>query len=225
MRYEIKGGAFPVVVCELADGEQMITEKGSMVWMSPNMQMDTRGGGLGKIFSKAFSGESMFQNIYTARGAGMIAFGSSFPGQIKAVTIAPGQDMILQKTAFLAAEPGVELSIHFNKKLGTGLFGGEGFIMQRLSGSGVAFAEIDGELVEYELREGQQIVVDTGNVAGFTAGVKMEIQQVPGMKNKLLGGEGLFNTLLTGPGRVWLQTMPISSVAASIRPYIPTGNG
>ncbi|WP_286147965.1 TIGR00266 family protein [Neopoerus faecalis] len=225
MRYEIKGGAFPVVVCELADGEQMITEKGSMVWMSPNMQMDTRGGGLGKIFSKAFSGESMFQNIYTARGAGMIAFGSSFPGQIKAVTIAPGQDMILQKTAFLAAEPGVELSIHFNKKLGTGLFGGEGFIMQRLSGSGVAFAEIDGELVEYELREGQQIVADTGNVAGFTAGVKMEIQQVPGMKNKLLGGEGLFNTLLTGPGRVWLQTMPISSVAASIRPYIPTGNG
>ena len=225
MRYEIKGGAFPVVVCELADGEQMITEKGSMVWMSPNMQMDTRGGGLGKIFSKAFSGESMFQNIYTARGAGMIAFGSSFPGQIKAVTIAPGQDMILQKTAFLAAEPGVELSIHFNKKLGTGLFGGEGFIMQRLSGSGVAFAEIDGELVEYELREGQQIVADTGNGAGFTAGVKMEIQQVPGMKNKLLGGEGLFNTLLTGPGRVWLQTMPISSVAASIRPYIPTGNG
>ena len=225
MRYEIKGGAFPVVVCELADGEQMITEKGSMVWMSPNMQMDTRGGGLGKIFSKAFSGESMFQNIYTARGAGMIAFGSSFPGQIKAVTIAPGQDMILQKTAFLAAEPGVELSIHFNKKLGTGLFGGEGFIMQRLSGSGVAFAEIDGELVEYELREGQQIVADTGNVAGFTDGVKMEIQQVPGMKNKLLGGEGLFNTLLTGPGRVWLQTMPISSVAASIRPYIPTGNG
>ena len=223
MRYEIKGGAFPVVVCELADGEQMITEKGSMVWMSPNMQMDTRGGGLGKMFSKAFSGESIFQNIYTAPG--MIAFGSSFPGQIKAVTIAPGQDMILQKTAFLAAEPGVELSIHFNKKLGTGLFGGEGFIMQRLSGSGVAFAEIDGELVEYELREGQQIVADTGNVAGFTAGVKMEIQQVPGMKNKLLGGEGLFNTLLTGPGRVWLQTMPISSVAASIRPYIPTGNG
>ena len=186
------------------------------------MQMDTRGGGLGKIFSKAFSGESMFQNIYTARGAGMIAFGSSFPGQIKAVTIAPGQDMILQKTAFLAAEPGVELSIHFNKKLGTGLFGGEGFIMQRLSGSGVAFAEIDGELVEYELREGQQIVADTGNVAGFTAGVKMEIQQVPGMKNKLLGGEGLFNTLLTGPGRGWPQTMPISRVAASPRPFIPT---
>lgn len=225
MRYEIMGGAFPVVVCHLESGEQMITEKGSMVWMSPNMQMDTQGGGLGKMFSKAFSGESMFQNIYTAKGAGMIAFGSSFPGQIKAVSIGPGQEMIVQKSAFLAAEPGVELSVHFNKKLGVGLFGGEGFIMQRLSGSGMAFVEIDGELVEYELQPGQQIVVDTGNVAGFSVGVQMEIRQVPGMKNKLLGGEGLFNTVLTGPGRVWLQTMPICNVAASIRPYIPSGNG
>ena len=224
MQYEIKGGAFPVVICQLDSGEQMVTEKGSMVWMSPSMQMETKGGGLGRMFSKAFSGESMFQNVYTARGAGMIAFGSSFPGRILALTIAPGQEMIVQKSAFLAAQPGVELSIHFNKKLGVGLFGGEGFIMQRLSGRGVAFVEIDGELVEYELKAGEQLVVDTGNVAGFTEGVRMEIQQVPGMKNKLLGGEGLFNTLLTGPGRVWLQTMPISGVAASIRPYIPTGN-
>ena len=225
MRYEIKGGSFPVVVCTLSGGEQMITEKGSMVWMSPNMQMETRGGGLGKMFSRAFSGESMFQNIYTARGDGMIAFGSSFPGQIKALTIAPGREMILQKNAFLASEAGVELSIHFSQKLGAGLFGGEGFIMQRLSGSGTAFAEIDGELVEYELKPGQQLVVDTGNVAGFEPGVQMDIQQVPGLKNKLLGGEGLFNTVLTGPGRVWLQTMPISGVAAAIRPFIPTGNG
>ncbi len=225
MHYEIMGGAFPIVVCHLADGEKMITESGSMVWMSPNMQMETIGGGLGKMFSKAFSGESMFQNIYTARGNGMITFGSSFPGQIKPIAIRPGQDMILQKSSFLAAEPGVELSIHFNKKLGAGLFGGEGFIMQRLSGSGMAFAEIDGELVEYDLEPGQQIVVDTGNVAGFSAGVQMEIRQVPGLKNKLLGGEGLFNTVLTGPGRIWLQTMPISSVAYAIRPFIPTGNG
>ena len=224
MQYEIKGGAFPVVICQLESGEQMVTEKGSMVWMSPSMQMETKGGGLGRMFSKAFSGESMFQNVYTARGAGMIAFGSSFPGRILALTIAPGQEMIVQKSAFLAAQPGVELSIHFNKRLGVGLFGGEGFIMQRLRGRGVAFVEIDGELVEYELKAGEQLVVDTGNVAGFTEGVRMEIQQVPGMKNKLLGGEGLFNTLLTGPGRVWLQTMPISGVAASILPYIPSGN-
>lgn len=226
MRYEIKGGNFPVVVCNLENGEQMITEKGSMVWMSPNMQMETHGGGLGRMFSKAFSGESMFQNTYTAKGGpGMIAFGSSFPGQIKAISIAPGQEMILQKSAFLAAESGVNLSVHFNKKLGAGFFGGEGFIMQRLSGQGMAFVEIDGELVEYELKPGQQIIVDTGNVAGFTQGVQMDIRQVPGVKNMLLGGEGLFNTVLTGPGRVWLQTMPICNVAASIRPYIPTGNG
>lgn len=224
MKYEIKGGSFPVVTCELENGEQMITEKGSMVWMSPNMQMETKGGGLGKMFSKAFSGESMFQNVYTAKGAGMITFGSSFPGQIKAINIAPGDEMILQKSAFLAAEAGVELSVHFSKKLGAGFFGGEGFIMQRLSGSGVAFVEIDGELMEYELGVGEQLVVDTGNVAGFTVGVNMEIQQVPGIKNKLFGGEGIFNTVLTGPGKVWLQTMPICNVAASIRPYIPTGN-
>lgn len=224
MRYEIKGGVFPVVVCSLENGEKMITERGSMVWMTPNMKMETQGGGIGKMFSKAFSGESMFQNIYTAQGPGMITFGSSFPGKIIPLDIRPGQDIILQKKAFLASEASVELSIHFNKKLGAGFFGGEGFIMQRLSGNGTAFAEIDGELVEYNLGPGEQLIVDTGNVAGFSTGVKMEIRQVPGLKNKLLGGEGLFNTLLTGPGKVWLQTMPISGVADAIKPYIPTGN-
>ena len=225
MKYEIKGGVFPVVVCTLSSGERMITEKGSMVWMSPNMEMETRGGGLGKMFSKALSGESMFQYIYTARGDGVIAFGSSFPGRIMPLEIAPGKEMILQKNAFLASEAGVELSVHFSQKLGAGLFGGEGFIMQRLSGSGTAFVEIDGELVEYDLAPGQQIVVDTGNVAGFAPTVSMEIRQVAGLKNKFLGGEGFFNTLLTGPGRIWLQTMPLPNVAMAIRPYIPTGNG
>ncbi|HIX91028.1 MAG TPA: TIGR00266 family protein [Candidatus Agathobaculum pullicola] len=225
MQYELKGGAFPVVVCQLADGEKMITEKGSMVWMTPNMQMETTGGGLGKMFSKAFSGESMFQNIYTARGAGMIAFGSSFPGRILTLEVGPGREFILQKTAFLASEAGVQLSIHFNKKLGAGLFGGEGFIMQRLSGSGTAFVEVDGELVEYTLASGQQMVVDTGNVLGFDSSVSIDIQQVKGIKNKLLGGEGFFNTVLTGPGRIWLQTMPIIGVASAIQPYIVTGNG
>lgn len=223
MNYEIKGTPFPVVICKVADGERMITEKGAMVWMSSNMEMQTSGGGLGKMFSKAFSGESMLQNIYTAHGEGMITFGSCFPGRIVPLEIAPGREFILQKSAFLAATEGVELSIHFNKKLGAGFFGGEGFIMQRLSGSGTAFAEIDGELVEYTLAPGQKLIVDTGNVAGFEPGVSIDIQQVPGIKNKLFGGEGLFNTTLTGPGRVWLQTMPISNVAQSIRPFIPTG--
>ena len=216
MTYELKGGAFPVVVCQLADGEQMVTEKGSMVWMSPNMEMSTSGSGLGKMFSKVFSGESMFQNIYTARGAGMIAFGSSFPGRILPLTIQPGQDVILQKTAFLASETGVNLSVHFNKKMGTGFFGGEGFIMQKLTGSGVAFAEIDGDLVEYELAAGQQMIVDTGNVAGFEETVSIDAQMVKGVKNIMFGGEGVFNTVLTCPGRIWLQTMPISNLAAAV---------
>lgn len=224
MQYELKGGSFPVVVCQLADGERMITEKGSMVWMSPNMEMETSGGGLGKMFSKAFSGESMFQNIYTARGAGMIAFGSSFPGCILPLDIQPGKEYILQKQAFLAAEAGVELSIHFNKKLGAGFFGGEGFIMQRLSGRGAAFAEVDGELVEYTLAPGQSMIIDTGNVLGFESSVSIDIQQVKGLKNKLLGGEGFFNTVLTGPGRIWLQTMPVSGMASALRPYFSTGN-
>ena len=225
-KYEILGENLPVVVCELSPGESMITESGSMSWMSPNMKMETTtGGGMKKMLGRLVSGDSAFQNKFTAEGGdGIIAFASSFPGAIKALNISAGRSMIVQKSAFLASEEGVELSMHFQKKLGSGIFGGEGFIMQRLSGSGMAFAEIDGTLVEYDLQPGQQIVVDTGNVAGFTAGVQMEIRQVPGMKNKLLGGEGLFNTVLTGPGRIWLQTMPISGVAAALLPYIPTGN-
>ena len=225
MKYEIKGGNFPVVTCTLSSGEQMITEKGSMVWMSSNIEMETQGGGLGKMFSKAFSGESMFQNIYTARGEGMITFGSSFPGQIIPLQVSPGREMILQKSAFLASETGVNLSIFFNKKLGAGLFGGEGFIMQKISGQGIAFVEIDGELVEYDLKPGEALVVDTGNVAGFEATVSMDIRQVPGLKNKLLGGEGLFNTHLTGPGKVWLQTMPIVNVAMALKGFFPASKG
>ena len=225
MQYEIRGGNFPVVICQLQSGERMITEKGSMTWMTPNMQMETKGGGVGKMFSKAFSGESMFQNIYTAQGGpGMITFGSSFPGKIVPIEVKPGNDWILQKNAFLASEASVNLDIFFNKKFGAGLFGGEGFIMQRLSGSGIAFAEIDGELIEYELKAGQQMIIDTGYVAGFQDTVSIDIQQVKGMKNKLLGGEGFFNTVLTGPGRIWLQTMPIPGVAGAIQPYIVTAS-
>ncbi|MBR3158962.1 MAG: TIGR00266 family protein [Atopobiaceae bacterium] len=223
MQYEIKGGSFPVVICQLAAGEKMITESGSMTWMTPNMQMETKGGGARKMFSKALSGESIFQNIYTAQGGpGMIAFGSSFPGKIMPIQISPGQEWILQKRAFLASEEGVKLEVFFNKKAGAGFFGGEGFIMQKLSGSGMAFAEIDGELLEYRLERGQQLVVDTGYVAGFEKTVSIDIQQVAGMKNKLLGGEGFFNTVLTGPGRIWLQTMPISGVASALSAIIPS---
>ena len=204
----------------------MITEGGGMSWMSPNMLMETTtNGGIGKAFGRMFSGEKMFQNIYTAQGgSGMIAFASSFPGSIKAFEIAPGQEMIFQKSAFLAGEAGVQLSVFFNKKFSSGLFGGEGFIMQKISGLGIVFAEFDGHVVEYELQPGQQIVVDTGHLAAMTASCQMEIKSVPGVKNMLFGGEGLFNTVISGPGKVWLQTMPISNVAGILRPYLPSGS-
>lgn len=226
MRYQIQGETLPVVICELEAGERMITEGGAMSWMSPNMKMETTSnGGIGKAFGRAFSGEKMFQNIYTAQGGpGMIAFASSFPGSIRAFEISPGRDMIFQKSAFLASEDGVQLSMHFRKKLGSGLFGGEGFIMQKVSGQGIMFAEFDGHVVEYDLQPGQQIIIDTGHLAAMEATCNMDIQSVPGVKNMLFGGEGLFNTVITGPGKVWLQTMPISNVAGALRPYIPTGN-
>lgn len=223
MRYQIQGETLPVVICELEGGETMITE-GGMAWMSPNMKMETStNGGVGKAFGRMFSGEAMFQNNYTAvGGAGMIAFASSFPGSIRAFEISPGNEMVFQKSAFLAGEAGVDVSIFFNKKVGAGLFGGEGFIMQKFSGNGTVFAEFDGHVVEYELQAGQQIVVDTGHLAGMTASCKMEIRTVPGVKNMIFGGEGFFNTVVTGPGRIWLQTMPISNVAAVLRNYITT---
>ena len=173
------------------------------------------------MFGRAFSGESMFQNRYTARGNGMIAFASSMPGQIRAFEIGPGREIICQKSAFLASTAGVELSIHFNKKVGSGFFGGEGFIMQRLSGTGMAFVELDGYIKEYDLVQGQQIVINTGYLAAMESTVTMDIQTVPGLKNKLLGGEGFFNTRLTGPGKVWIQSMPVSNLASSIIPFIP----
>ena len=225
MRYSIEGEPLPVVICNLEQGEVMITESGAMSWMSPNMKMETTGGGIGKMFGRALSGESIFLNRYTAmNGNGMIAFASSFPGSIRAFDIVPGQDLIVQKSAFLAAVSSVDLSVFFQQRIGSGLFGGEGFIMQKVSGSGIAFAEFDGHVVEYELETGQQIVIDTGHLAAMSESCQMDIQTVPGLKNKFLGGEGLFNTVVTGPGKVWLQTMPVSNMAKALLPYIPTTN-
>ena len=224
MKYNIEGGPLPVVICELENGETMITEGGAMSWMSPNMQMETTtGGGLGRALGRMFAGEAVFMNRYTARGGqGLIAYASKLPGEIRAFDIRPGREIIVQKGGFLAAESGVELSVHFQKRIGSGFFGGEGFIMQRLSGSGTAFVELDGHIVAYDLGPGQAIVVDTGHLAAMEATCGMEVQTVQGAKNIFFGGEGLFNTVITGPGRVWLQTMPIVNVAKAIIPYIPS---
>lgn len=224
MQYSIEGAPLPVVICNLEANETMITEKGAMSWMSPNMKMETHGGGVGKMFGRMLSGESMFVNTYTAVGGkGLIAFASSFPGDIVAMEITPDKPMVCQKSAFLASTSGVELSIFFQKRIGSGLFGGEGFIMQKLSGNGVAFVEFDGSIKEYNLEAGQSIIVDTGYLAAMDATCSLEIQSVPGLKNMMFGGEGVFNTVVKGPGRVFLQTMPICQMAGSIRPYIPTG--
>ena len=223
MRSKIIGEPLPVVICDVEPNETLITEKGAMSWMSPNMIMETQGtGGFGKMMGRMFSGESMFQNKYTAQGGpGQIAFASSFPGSIKAIEITPGNDIIVQKSAFLASTSSVNLSVHFNKKVGSGLFGGEGFIMQRLSGQGTAFIEIDGYAVEYTLQQGEQIILDTGYLAMMDASCSVDIQSVGGLKNAFLGGEGIFNTVVTGPGKVLLQTMPINAVAGVIATFIP----
>ena len=222
MKYRIQGEPMPVVICELDAGESMITESGSMVWMSPNMQMQTNAGGFGKSIGRLFSGEKIFRNIYTAQGGpGMIAFASSFPGSIRAVEITPERPVVCQKSAFLASTAGVELSVHFQKRVSTGFFGGEGFIMQKLTGRGLAFLEIDGSAVEYDLNPGQQMIVDTGNLAVADASVQIDVKSVSGVKNVLFGGEGLFNTVVTGPGRVTLQTMPLSTFVGNISSYLP----
>ena len=226
MQYEIKGTPFPVVVCRLEPNETVCCQRGGMAWMSPNMQMSTNaGGGIGKMFSRAVSGESMFQNKYTAvGGVGEIAFASSVPGHILPVEISASRTIVAQKSAYLASSPDVDLSIFFQKKIGAGFFGGEGFIMQKLSGSGVAFLEIDGSIVEYDLAQNESILIDTGYLAAMDATCSVDIETVKGIGNALFGGEGFFNTRVSGPGHIWLQTMPISSIAGSIRPYIPTGN-
>ncbi|MBP9989254.1 MAG: TIGR00266 family protein [Ruminococcus sp.] len=225
MNYEIIGEPMPVVICKLEAGEKVISEGGSMSWMSPNMKMETSAGGFGKALGRMFSGEKMFQNIYTAmNGCGEIAFASSFPGAIRAVRITPETPVIAQKSAFLAAVGNVQLSVHFQKKIGSGLFGGEGFIMQKISGDGIAFIEIDGSAKEYVLSAGEQMIVDTGYLAMADESVNIDIQSIKGAKNVLFGGEGLFNTVLTGPGKITLQSMPMSQFISMIAARIPTRN-
>ena len=223
MRYEIKGEPLPVVLVYLEANEAIMCQKGGMAWMTPNMKMSTSTGGFGKAIGKMFSGESMFQNTYVAEGGpGMIAFASSVPGSIIPLDISQG-DMIVQKGGYLASQPSVELSVAFQKKFGAGFFGGEGFIMQRLHGTGMAFLEIDGYVVEYDLQAGQQMVIDTGYLAAMTGGCTMDIQTVKGLGNKLFGGEGFFNTVVTGPGKIYLQTMPINQLAGSLIGFMPRG--
>ncbi len=222
IRYEIEGGNLPVVICYPQSGQTLCSERGAMSWMSPNMVMNTNtGGGLKKMVGRLFSGESIFLNEYTAQnGDGFIAFASSFPGRIIPYQVTEGCGIIVQKRGFLAMEKGLDLSVYFQKKLGGGLFGGEGFIMQKISGNGMVFLEIDGYCKEYDLGVGESIVVDTGYLAAMTEGCTMDVETVKGVKNIFLGGEGLFLTRITGPGKVFLQSMPLMHTAEALTPYL-----
>ena len=221
MNYTIEGGSLPAVIISLNAGETIISEAGGRTWSrGPVVSESKAEGGIGKSIGRMFSGESLFMSKYTAQAPAEIAFSSSFPGRIIARELGPGQSIICQKSAFLCASYGVELAVHFQKKLGAGLAGGEGFIMQRVTGPGIVFLEVDGYCQEYDLMPGEQLICDTGVLAIMDETCQMDIQMVKGVKNMLFGGEGIFDTVITGPGKVYLQTMTIEKLASLMIPFL-----
>lgn len=221
MRYEIEGKVVPSVRVELSRGESVFTQKGGMFWQTEGIHMQTNTkGGIFKGIGRMFAGESLFMVTYSAKQDAYISFASNVPGSIVAVDVSQTR-YIIQKGAFLAAESSVELKTILNKKLSTGFFGGEGFILQGLMGYGTAFLEIDGDAVEIDLQSGQVIKVDSGNLVCFEESVRYEVETVKGVGNIFFGGEGLFLTKLTGPGKVILQTMNMNEFAMRIVPYVP----
>jgi uncharacterized protein (TIGR00266 family) len=225
--YRIDGTTLQVVTIELEPGEVIYSESGGMSWMTGNVEMKTHsGGGLGRMVKRAMSGESLFiTDFYVERSRGTVAFASEFPGKIIPFDLKPGESIIVQKDAFMCAEKSVDMDMHFRKKLGTGFFGGEGFIMQRITGPGLAFIEVDGEVVEYDLGPDQQLKVDTGHLAAMESTVDFDVTMLKGFRNILLGGEGLFLASVRGPGKVWLQTMPMSKLAAKVLQFMPASRG
>ncbi|MDD3164603.1 MAG: TIGR00266 family protein [Oscillospiraceae bacterium] len=224
MRYEIFGQPMPAVTLHLDQGESVYTQSGGMSWMTDRISMDTNmKGGLLKGLGRMFSGESLFMATYTAQAPEQsFTCASTFPGNIMALQLNGSVEYICQKSAFLCAQPTVELSAFVVKGMTGGFFGGEGFVLQRLHGQGLAFVELDGSLKEYDLQSGQRMKVDTGNVAIFESTVKYSAEMVSGFKNVLFGGEGLFLTTLEGPGKVWLQTMTLPGLAGRLVPYLPS---
>lgn len=223
MKYTINGTTMPVVEITLDKGESVFTESGGMAWMDEGIDMQTSGkGGLGKMLGRALAGESLFMTTYTAtREDQQIAFVPEMPGKVIPVELKAGQSLIAQRDAFMVAQEGVEMQMHFRRKLGAGLFGGEGFVMQKLTGPGTVFVEIGGEVVKRELARGEVLKVDPGHIAMMDTEIDFDIEMVKGLGNIFMGGEGLFLSKLTGPGRVWLQTMPISNLAMAIYKFLP----
>jgi uncharacterized protein (TIGR00266 family) len=227
MRYEIHGTVLPTLEVYLSSGESMYTESGGMAWMKGNIEMTTNTkGGLMKGLGRALAGESLFMTTYTSHDPeALIVFTPEAPGKVIDVRLEAGQSLICQKDAFMCAQDSVEMKMHFRKKLGAGFFGGEGFILQQITGPGFAFLEIPGEVREYALQPGETLKVDPGHIACFEPTVHYDITTVKGLTNVLFGGEGLFLATLSGPGRVWLQSLPLSNLAAKLAKYMPVKSG
>ena len=221
MQYRIEGGSLPALIINLNPGETIVSEVGGRTWSRGPILTETKGGSAGKAFGRLLTGESLFMSHYTAQGPAEIAFTSSFPGRIVARELQAGQSVICQKSAFLCATAGVELSAYVQKKIGAGLVGGEGFIMQKGPGPGLAFFEFDGYCPEYDLAPGEELTCDTGVLAMMDETCTMDVRMVKGAKNLLLGGEGLVDTVIIGPGKVFLQTMTVADIAKLIIPFIP----
>lgn len=221
MKYLIDGGNLPVLKVLLEQGETIECESGAMSWMDDEIEMQTSAGGLGKMFGRMLTNEHAFMNTYYANRAGEIAFSAKFPGSIRAVEITPGNGLIVQKGSFLASFGNITNEVYIQQRLGRGLFGGEGFLMRKFTGHGIVFLEIDGSAHEYEIPAGDCKIVDTGYVACMSESCTMEVKTIKGVKNVLFGGEGLFNTVVYGPGKVTMQSMPIASTAMQLYQYMP----
>ena len=223
MRFRIDGKVMQTVSAELEENESVYSETGAMGWMSDNIDMktDMKGGVLAAL-GRHFSGESIFLTSFTSKnGKGFVTFNSEYPGNIVQVDLKEGQEMVCEKDAFMMAQQTVKLTAHFHRQLGAGLFGGEGFILQKLTGPGTAFVNFSGEITNIDLKAGQKLKVDTGCVAMFEPTVKFDIVRLSGVRNLLFGGEGIFLASLEGPGKVWLQSMPISALAGALIKYLP----
>lgn len=229
MRYEIKGDTTPILEVQLSPGDEVVAESGELAWMHGPVQLQSgkgigqsKGGFMGAA-KRALGGGTFFMTSYTVpQGEGSVVFAAKAPGEIREVHVSGGSEYVVHRHGFVCCEPGVELNVHMQQKLGAGIFGGAGFILQRLSGSGVAFVEMHGDVVEAELAPGDLLRVHPGHVAMYEAAVPLELTTVPGIRNKLFGGDGLFLAQLRGPGKVWLQSITLPALAHALQPYIVT---
>ena len=227
MQHEIKGDTTPILEITLSPGDEVIAESGELAWMRGPVQLATSMGpgqqtsGFLGAAKRAISGGTFFMTSYTVEtGTGSVVFAAKAPGEIKPIQVGGGQEYVVHRHGFVCSEPGVELNVHMQKNLGAGIFGGAGFILQRLSGQGLAFVEMTGDVVEIDLAAGDELRVHPGHLALFDASVNVELTTVPGIKNKIFGGDGLFLARLTGQGRVWLQSISMAALAAAIQPYL-----